>query len=392
LSEGRKVKGEGRIDLNKLQFRPSTLSLLPSVLSFPSRVVRWMMRSRPIRFTRFGTFYILFAIGVGAAAINTGNNLLYLILGILLGFIVISGFLSDSGLWGIRTEWHPIGSLYAGEKAVFECRVSKSWFPGVAVTIGSHWKGIGEISTFAPWIRAHSSVPLRIAVTPPERGYLELESCLYSTRFPFGLFQKSHTRQMTARWVVYPKVQRLRRDFFERLGREASRESSERLGRGSVPFVLRDYRTGDALRQVHWKATAKRQRLIVKEMEEETSEGDLFILNAWPVQLDRPAMERFISFVASLIFTAHENGRPVGLAVPERVFKPENSRFQLHRIFEFLALVEPKKGRPPDNRRTVAGRHGDRVTDVLALWKQHVIPAVVSGNPSSWIPDRGLRG
>ena len=55
-----------------------------------------MMLTRPIRFTRFGTFYILFTIGVGAAAINTGNNLLYLILGMLLGFIVISGFLSAS--------------------------------------------------------------------------------------------------------------------------------------------------------------------------------------------------------------------------------------------------------------------------------------------------------
>src|SRR5437879_6450043 len=185
-----------------------------------------MLLTRPIRFTRFGSFYILFAIGVGAAAINTGNNLLYLILGILLGFIIISGFLSDSGLWGIRTEWHPIGSLYAGEKAAFECRASKGWFPGVAVSITSRWKGTDDVSAFAPWIPPRSSVPLRIVVTPPGRGYLELESCLYSTCFPFGLFQKSHTWSMKERWVVYPKVQRLPRDLFERLGKDASRESS----------------------------------------------------------------------------------------------------------------------------------------------------------------------
>src|ERR1700690_4369367 len=98
-----------------------------------------MMLTRPIRFTRFGIFYVLFSIGVGAAAINTGNNLLYLILGILLGFIVISGFLSDSALWGIATEWSPMGSLYAGEKNRFECRLSKGTFPGVAVTVASHW-------------------------------------------------------------------------------------------------------------------------------------------------------------------------------------------------------------------------------------------------------------
>src|ERR1019366_5815306 len=90
-----------------------------NVITLPYRVIRWMMLTRPIRFTRFGTFYILFSIGVGAAAINTGNNLLYLILGILLGFIIISGFLSDSGLWGITTHWEPLDSFYAGQKAQF---------------------------------------------------------------------------------------------------------------------------------------------------------------------------------------------------------------------------------------------------------------------------------
>src|SRR5437016_362411 len=148
-------------------------------------------------------FYILFSIGVGAAAINTGNNLLYLILGILLSFIVISGFLSDSGLWGIRTEWQPIGSLYAAEKSAFECRVQKGWSPGVAVTIESRWNGGQTATAFAPWIGARSSVPLRLGLVPTKRGYLELESCVYSTRFPFGLFQKRHARPMAERWIVF---------------------------------------------------------------------------------------------------------------------------------------------------------------------------------------------
>src|SRR5579863_2828251 len=104
-----------------------------------------MMLTRPIRFTRFGTFYVLFSIGVGAAAINTGNNLLYLILGMLLGFIVISGFLSDSGLWGISTEWIPTGSFYPGQKASFLCRATKGWFPAVAVTVESHWRDLPPV-------------------------------------------------------------------------------------------------------------------------------------------------------------------------------------------------------------------------------------------------------
>src|SRR5262249_27557991 len=128
-----------------------------NIFSLPYRVIRWIMVARPIRFTRFGTFYILFCLAVGAAAINTGNNLLYLILGILLGFIVISGYLSDSDLWGIATEWSAIGSLYAGQIAEFHCQARKGWFPGVAVTVESDWTGLAPVVTFVPWIRARGT-------------------------------------------------------------------------------------------------------------------------------------------------------------------------------------------------------------------------------------------
>ena len=124
------------------------------------------------------------------------------------------------------------------------------------------------------------------------------------------------------------------------------------------------------MRQVHWKASAKRQRLIVKEMEDEASEGDFFYLGSWPASMPAPEFERFISFLASLIFTVYEKGRPVGLAAPERLFKPEHSREQLHRIFEFLALVDPAQS---------AGRSGGllpwewnpNVMDVASLWKSY---------------------
>jgi uncharacterized protein (DUF58 family) len=329
--------------------------------------MRWMMLTRPIRFTRFGTFYILFSIGVGAAAINTGNNLLYLILGILLGFIVISGFLSDSGLWGITTEWIPAGSFYAGQKAIFTCLTRKGWFPGVAVTVESHWRGLSPVASFVPWIPARGNASVRVQVIPPRRGTLTLERCLYSTRFPFGLFQKSHTRILQERWIVYPHAEHLPREWIESAGENLSPTSSHRQGIGSVPYVLRDYRAGDALRQVQWKASAKRRRLIVKETEEEADQGDLFYLNAWPTDFNEPKREAFISFVASLILTTHDLGRPVGLATPEQLFLPDHSRAHLHRIFKFLALVDPSK----NHARKTQDFKGHRVIDVLSMWHRH---------------------
>ena len=80
-------------------------------------MIRWALLARPIHFTRFGTFYILFSLAVGAAAINTGNNLLYLMLGLLLGFIIVSGILSDSCLWNLKLDWQPAADFYVGQPA-----------------------------------------------------------------------------------------------------------------------------------------------------------------------------------------------------------------------------------------------------------------------------------
>src|SRR5204862_2412515 len=94
----------------------------------------------PIHFTRFGLFYVLFSLAVGAAAINTGNNLLYLMLGLLLGFIIISGFLSDSCLWGLQADFEPLGDFYAGQPAEWDVVARKSWFPAVIARVEAFWE------------------------------------------------------------------------------------------------------------------------------------------------------------------------------------------------------------------------------------------------------------
>src|ERR1700744_4477959 len=61
----------------------------------------WRRRLRPprrLKFTREGKFFVGITLGVGFAAINTANNLLYLLLGMLLALIVVSGIMSELSL------------------------------------------------------------------------------------------------------------------------------------------------------------------------------------------------------------------------------------------------------------------------------------------------------
>jgi len=57
--------------------------------------LRYLATRRSIRLTSEGTRFLLFTIGIGVAAVNTGNNLFYLLLAMMLSVVVISGVLSE---------------------------------------------------------------------------------------------------------------------------------------------------------------------------------------------------------------------------------------------------------------------------------------------------------
>ena len=59
---------------------------------------RWIRPPRRLSFTREGKYFVGITLGVGFAAINTGNNLLYLLLGMMLSLIIASGIMSEMSL------------------------------------------------------------------------------------------------------------------------------------------------------------------------------------------------------------------------------------------------------------------------------------------------------
>src|SRR5262249_30876909 len=63
-----------------------------------NRLVRFFRPPRKLKFTREGKYYLGITLGVGFAAINTGNNLLYLLLGMLLSLMLVSGVMSELSL------------------------------------------------------------------------------------------------------------------------------------------------------------------------------------------------------------------------------------------------------------------------------------------------------
>src|SRR2546428_3546346 len=107
--------------------RPATLPCDPRVTS--ERRFGWWWPRRTLWPTRDGWWCLGAALGLGFAAINTGNNLLYLLVSMLLGLIIVSGVLSEQSIRRVRVEPVLPDELFAGQLALFGARVAnrKRW-------------------------------------------------------------------------------------------------------------------------------------------------------------------------------------------------------------------------------------------------------------------------
>src|SRR5260370_8569195 len=105
----------------------------------PLRAALWRLfhPRRTIKPTRDGWWCLFVAVGLGVAAINTGNNLLYLLVSALLALIVVSGILSEQAMRGLSLTGVTPEELYAGRAALLGATLAnrKRWLTSYSVTL-----------------------------------------------------------------------------------------------------------------------------------------------------------------------------------------------------------------------------------------------------------------
>src|SRR5439155_21236305 len=114
------------------------------------------------------------------------------------------------------------------------------------------------------------------------RGRYRIEEALALVEDPFGLERREAQLEAGAALVVYPRLVELERLFSE-TGAHA-RDGRRLLLQRPSGFDLhsvRDYVEGDSLRKVHWRTTARRGHLMVKELEDSPREDVAVVLDAW---------------------------------------------------------------------------------------------------------------
>lgn len=312
----------------------------------------WWRPFRPRRTiwpTRDGWWCLLVVIGLGVAAINTGNNLLYLLVSLLLSLIVVSGVLSEQSMRGLRLEGDVPEEIYAGAPALFGAVLTnrKRWLTSYSVTLELLARGAPTRFIYLPRLEAGRDRLLTWEETLPARGRQRLAGVRLTTRFPFGLFLKASRIVLEREVLVFPAVQPVPSETLHRLV-GAGTAAVRRRGRGHDLYNLRMYRAGDDPRHIHWRSSAKVQSLLVREMEAETTEDTRVVLTGTGAR-DAARLEAALSEAASIAAHLARSGAGVEL-VGTGLFVPlGRGPGHARRILTALALYQPGAPLAPDD-------------------------------------------
>jgi uncharacterized protein (DUF58 family) len=342
------------------------------VASAGARTVRTRRRSlwpRKLKLTREGKYFIGITLGVGLAAINTGNNLLYLLLGMMLALIIVSGVMSELSLSTLRVKRRLPARAQVGRSHLVEIEVynNKKRVPSYAIEVEDlRIDQPADKRCFFLKISPRSTQIAAYRRTPQRRGLERHTGFRIATRFPFGLFEKSREVDSPDELIIYPAVDAVRLPSRGQ-GEDAGDAGPLGRGCGEEIYALRPMREGDDPRDIYWRKSTRPDQLVLRERAREVHQEVEFVIDVmrWPagqaevhhgpdeVVSREQLFERRIRKVASYGVAHVRRGDRVTVAttVGERV-RSDPTR-GIDPILRFLALLTMVDEAPrPHHRRS----------------------------------------
>ena len=261
------------------------ITIVPAMAKRTS--LRWIVYQIDYHLTREGVIYLAAVFILVLAAVNTGNNLLFLILACSLAGILISGVLSRVVLTGISLKFDLPEHIFAEQPilAELELRNEKLFWPSFSLrVVGRTAKdedGENHILTrpvFFPYLARGAAVMQKVELRFAQRGVFRQDAFGIRTRFPFGFFEKTRRVTSDISITVYPRVEPTDQ-FYEILPLLSGEIASSFRGRGHELHSLRKYLPTDSARFVDWKVSAKSGQLMVREFAREDERRLMLVLD-----------------------------------------------------------------------------------------------------------------
>ncbi|MDD5543380.1 MAG: DUF58 domain-containing protein [Acidobacteriia bacterium] len=324
-----------------------------TVVPYLARRVRtdWIHVKISYKITREGWIFFAACILIGLSAVNTGNNLLFMILSAMLAAILVSGVASKMVLSHWRMALDFPERLFAERPAlgVVTAHNRSRWIPGISVSIEPLIDQPHPLlfePVYFPYLKTGSAERRRLELFFTRRGRYAQAAVKLTTQFPFGFIEKSLHVPQAHELLVFPRIDPVD-TFFEILPLISGEYESFLKGKGIDLYSLRDYLPPDSARAIHWKASAKSSGLKVKEFAREDERRLLLIFDATcedPATVNPEAFEKSVSLCACLADHFFREGAELSYCKDDDTLIEGSSEQTLDEIFTELALLEVRPG------------------------------------------------
>jgi len=254
-----------------------------------------------------GYIFILISIGIGLSALNSGNNILYFIFSTMMMFLLISGILSTQNLKGLKIKIEFPNYIFAQRTAYLKIKIlnKKRLFPSFSIKLNVKVKGLEDGNEFLLYVGRKKKEEVLSGKFFPRRGLWKITGYYISSTFPFNLFERKRFVEMEEEIIVYPKIV----DLFPHLPDEVfslGEIPSKSKGYEEDFFGLRDWQEEDDKKYIHWKISAKKGKLIIKELTQPKKSFITLIVDPYLSELSGSKgeiqFEENISLCASLAY------------------------------------------------------------------------------------------
>jgi len=306
-------------------------------------ILRRLTHRRSTRFTTEGIHFLLFTLAVGVAAINTGNNLFYLLLAMLLSIILISGIAAEFCLRRLEFHRHFPDLLFINEPATASLvlKNGKSWLPSFSLSLFDVREGFDlDRQLVVPQLLPGSSQLLSYPLVATHRGQLRLDGVRVVTAFPFGLFLKKAYYAVEGLALVCPRPKPLRNDILNGLLIAGQEQAIHQRGYGNELYNIRQYKAGDDSRNIHWVTTARTAKLMVREAEADNQRWAAIQLSLFAPDSHDKAFEEAVAFTVSLVYHLAARGYQLKLTAGPARSSFGQGESHLLDLLRMLALCE----------------------------------------------------
>ncbi|MFO0889582.1 MAG: transglutaminaseTgpA domain-containing protein [Isosphaeraceae bacterium] len=313
--------------------------------------------------TREGGFYFVVMLVLLVAGLVQQVNLILLVSTLAAGPLLTSWIGSRSFLRKLSVVRRVPAYVFSGDPLVIDYALEngKRWTSALALFLEDAMVPADRSASgtavqprvFFPRVPSGERVRMRWQGASPRRGKYRFNDLDLGTRAPFGLVEQRVTIPLSEEILVYPQIGQLGRRWMQlqrqssenRLGKRHDRSSQQEEYHG-----LRDYRSGDSPRWIHWRTSARRGELMVKEFEQENEQELAILVDPWlprnkvAAEL-KDAMELMISFAATVCLeSCRRQGRRLILGwtgSPAGVCQGQASVKLLHELLYQLAVMRP---------------------------------------------------